>query len=135
MKFEEQYEDVLQNIESAIARVYREQRDMVDADVLMALETLLPYYNAVVRGKPAVLRPLAGVQGQIAEAVKAMCDWRLGQTQLRDEHDQPLETGSSLNTPEEIVACLKRIRKSVDLHTRHDGRRGYLDFIVGYVMG
>jgi hypothetical protein len=134
MTFEEEYGDVLQNIEFGIVQVYREHPETLDADVLMALEALIQYYNAMARGKPAALRSLAGVQGQVAGSVKAMCDWRLGQAQLRDEHDRPIEMGGMSKTPEEIVACLKRVRKSADLHTRRDGRRGYLDFIVDYVM-
>jgi hypothetical protein len=50
----------------------------------------------------------------------------------------PAEGGAVIPQPkpitaDEIVACLKRIRKSVQRWTKEGGRRGYLTFVEGYV--
>ena len=34
---------------------------------------------------------------------------------------------------DEVIACLKRIRKSVQKWNRQAGRRGYLQFVAKYV--
>jgi hypothetical protein len=36
-------------------------------------------------------------------------------------------------TLEEVLACLKRIRKSVTRWNKANGRRGYLDFVQDYL--
>jgi hypothetical protein len=40
MRIEEEYSDVLQNIESAIVTVYESSPELVDRDVLSAIESL-----------------------------------------------------------------------------------------------
>ncbi len=131
MAFEDEHYDVLQNIESGIVSVYRQHPEMVDWDVETALGTLIQHYN--MRGKPGEMRNLPGVQGEVVNAVKAMCDWRLGRSQPIDENDQPIDSGMVPTTPEEIVACLKRIRKSVQFWTKKSGRQGYLKYIIDFV--
>jgi hypothetical protein len=133
MKFEEQYEDVLQNIEAGIVQVYHRQATLSDWDVEMALEALIQFFNAEARGKPIELRQLPGIQEEVVRAAKAMCELRLGRGQLLDEHDQPIELSLSPITVPEIVACLKRIRKSVQFWTKSGGRQGYLNYIVEFV--
>ena len=50
--FEEQYEDVLQNIEFTIVGVYREQPDEIsDWSVEAALDALIQHYSAQVTGR------------------------------------------------------------------------------------
>jgi hypothetical protein len=36
-------------------------------------------------------------------------------------------------TPEEMVACLRKLRKSVDHWTQQGGRQGYMQFIEKFV--
>ncbi len=45
-KFEEQYRDVLQNIEFALVPVYREHPKMTDYGALYVVEPLIDTYNA-----------------------------------------------------------------------------------------
>jgi hypothetical protein len=35
-------------------------------------------------------------------------------------------------TLDEMIACLKRVRRSVKRWTKEGGRRGYLDFVDGF---
>lgn len=85
MTVEEEYLDVLQNIEFAIVSTYRDHREMRDGDVIYALE--------------------AAASGRAPEPKRV----------------------------DEIVLCLKRIRKSVNRWNKSGGQRGYLSFIVQYV--
>jgi hypothetical protein len=56
MQIEEEYQDVLQNIEFAIVQVYREDRTLLDSDVLESLEALQRYYQAQARQRSASVK-------------------------------------------------------------------------------
>ncbi|MBI4770289.1 MAG: hypothetical protein HY784_07745, partial [Chloroflexi bacterium] len=91
MKFEEKYEDVLQNLEFAIAGVYREHPDMLDADALSGVEWLIRLYNAEAKGRASALAPPAGLAGEVVRAARAMCDWRPGRTAAETESGQAFQ--------------------------------------------
>jgi len=135
MSFEEEYEDVLHNLESAITICYREHPDLIDAEVDVGLELLVKYYSAEAQGKTIAYRKPKGSSGIVADAVKEMCDWRLGRENLAatNEEGNPVELEIESKTPSEIVACLKRIKSSIKLWTRKGGRQGYLDFVDEYI--
>ncbi len=132
-KGEDDYLDVLQNIEFAIVGVYKDEPDLLDYDVDQALNGLMAYYRAKDRGRNAKLPKLSEDSQQVFTSVKKMCDWRLGEDVLIEESSLAgLENPSSL-TFGEIIMCLKRIRKSVKLWTKQGGRQGYLQFVSQYV--
>ncbi len=134
MSFEDDYLDVLQNIESAIVSVYRKQRNLLDYDVDEALDALIADYKAAKQNRPPRPHRFTERPERVYEAVKAMCDWRLGQEDLLTESGQPLEAGPAPNTHDEIIACLKRVKKSVQRWNKHGGRQGYLNFVQQYVL-
>jgi hypothetical protein len=126
--FEDEYMDVLQNIEMAIVSVYRENHGLLDYDVDKVLNILWTEYRNEKQGRsrPA---PRLGENAQLVyDRVKEMCEWRLGHSaEIRirgavQVKPEPLSV-------DEIMDCLKRIRKSVDLWNKQGGRRGYLYFI------
>lgn len=131
---EERYEDVLQNIEFGIVQVYREHPEMTDWDALNAVEALLRQYRAEGKGRrvrPVSLPPLSE---EVYDLVKTMCEWRLGRANpFLDQHGEPVEMPSQPISLEEIVACLKRVRKSIERWNRKAGRQGYLDFVSQFI--
>jgi hypothetical protein len=133
MSVEEEYEDVLHNLESAIVMYYRNHPDLIDAEVETALDWLIKLYSAQAQGKNSSACPMKGISGEVAEEVKRICEWRLGRESLEvtDEKGNPLEMESL--KPSEIVACLKRIKSSIKLWTKKGGRQGYLDFVQEYI--
>ena len=135
MSLEKEYQDVLHNIESAIVMCYREHPDLIDAEVETALDWLVKCYRTESQGKTKSSRKLKGNSASVAEAVKVMCDWRLGREKLEatDEKGNPVELDIESKTPSEIVACLKRIKSSVKLWTKKGGLQGYLNFIKQYI--
>ena len=89
--FEEQYEDVLQNIEFAIVSTYRERPEEIsDWSVETALETLIRAYGAEHTGRAPRPARLSEAEQAIYDAVKGMCEWRLGRAQLTLENEQPV---------------------------------------------
>jgi hypothetical protein len=133
--FEEQYEDVLQNIEFAIVSLYREHPEMTDWSVEEALDGLTRAYVAEQRGRPALRLRLDALQQELYERIRSMCEWRLGREQLvlADSKAASAAKLQEPKTPDEIIACLKRVRLSVKRWNKEGGRRGYLTFVSQFV--
>ena len=131
--FEQQYEDVLQNIEFAIVGAYRENPDITDWSVEAALDALIRAYQAEASGHSVPAPRLSELERTLYDRVLAMCEWRLGREQLLVEQGQPAPPEIVPKTLDEIVACLKRVRTSVKRWHKSGGRRGYLDFVGQYI--
>ena len=129
MRFEDAYEDDLRSLESAIVGVYRDQPDLLDKEVDVALNALLNEYNAELLGRHRKSLQPAGRPGQVSAKLRAMCEWRLGRGELPEdiawhaiEDEEPIDV-------RETVRCLKRIKKSVKFWSKKEGRQGYLRYI------
>jgi len=131
--FEEEYQDVLQNIEFAIVSVARERAGLVDYDVESALDNAIRYYNAEAQNRTVVLRQLNEDRQAIFDRIQSICEWRLGRNESVTEQDEATSAPSVI-TVSEIVDCLKRIRKSVQRWTKQGGRQGYLNFIEQFIV-
>jgi lysyl-tRNA synthetase class II len=131
MRIEEEHEDVLQNIEFAVARLYQSNPDMTDYAVLRTYEALVQTYSAEVTGRPAKPYAAEGIEAKLLHDVKQMCEWRLGRIEMPSAEldDQKLDP---TDVPT-LVLCLKRLVKSVKMWTKHRGRQGYLNFMSQFV--
>jgi hypothetical protein len=126
-RFEDEYMGVLQNIEFTIVGVHREHPQLLDYDVDGALEALAARYTAEQRGRTIREPALLALRQDVYESVLAVCEWRLGR-----DPDNPAPPDS--NTVDEILACLKRVRSSVQRWTREGGRQGYLTFVSRFIV-
>jgi hypothetical protein len=132
MSFEEEYQDVLQNIEFAIASVYRQEPALTDYDVDKALNSLSRSYRFGEAPPPP--ENFNELQKAVYERVRAICNLRLGKGGVSNVEGKELELPMGIVTPDEIVACLKRIQKSVQRWTKEAGRRGYLEFVNDFIV-
>ena len=112
MPLEDEHLDVLQNIEFAIVSVYEKQRDLQDLQVMRALDTLIELYRAESRGHQPKQHSLPEQENLVFERVKTMCEFRLGRESLGKE-------GRNVSIPlpitvDEILSCLRKIRRSVE---------------------
>jgi len=130
-KFISEYEDVLQNIESAIIYVHR-NLTLVDYDVMEALEALITNFKQIGQGREPRVPDLSDRARLVFVAVREVCDWRMGKESLSPDLEKLPEDGR-LCTAEEIVACLKRVLKSVNKWNKQYGRQGYLNFVGKYL--
>ena len=132
--FEEDYLDVLQNIEFAIVSVYHEQPGLLDYEVEKALTALIRAYETETQPRPFIAPALPPIPQSIYERVRTMCEWRLGrEARLLAPAGAGDASQASLSVPE-IVACLKRIRKSLQKWSQRDGRQGYVRFVSEFVQ-
>lgn len=106
---------------------------MTDWDALQAMNGLIRVYQAEARGKPQPELKLTSLHQEIFDGVQSICEWRLGRAQLSDENEIPLDVEFENKTLEEIVLCLKRVRRSIEMWNKDLGRRGYFSFVSDYV--
>lgn len=132
-KLEEEFEDVLQNLEFAIVSVARQVPTLVDYDVESTLDNLIRYYSAEAQSRTVTLPPLNADRQAIFDRVQAMCEWRLGRSNALTAEELAGPSPRTINASE-VVACLKRIRKSVQRWTKQGGRRGYLTFVDQFIL-
>lgn len=136
-EFFDKYGDVMQNIEFAVMQVYASHPELLDFQVDKVLNGLIRGYTAQQRGRAEPKLKLNPLEQDLYNQVKTMCTWRLGQVTKEDAgiaHQIQSEKGDNPppKTVDEIIACLKRIRRSVDFWTKDRGRRGYLDYVKNY---
>lgn len=128
--FEGENLDILQNIEAAVIGIYHDHPELTDYQVDSAMEALGRTYINEKRGGQPVL-PKNDIAKQVYQAMKTTCDWRMGRESVVDEEGQPLSSESvSIDV---ILACLKRLRKSVSTWNKEGGSQGYLHYISQFM--
>ena len=132
-KFEEEYLDVLHNIETALAHEYEEHSEMTDWETRDAVKALMRAYKAELNERAAPALNLKPLTQSAYDSVKMMCDWRLGRATILTEGGKipaELPPPKPLN---EIIACLQRILRSIELWQKEGGRRGYYNFVSQFL--
>jgi hypothetical protein len=132
MDVEEEYPDILQNIEFGIVSVYRQNLLLVDFDVEAAIGALIARYHAEAENHEVHRPKLSERSNLVYEAVEDMCEWRLGRRTFVPEGSAE-ELRLEPVPFDVIVACLKRIRKSIQRWNREGGRQGYLKFVEQFI--
>jgi len=131
--WDEKHIDVLQNIEFAIVSVFAEHADLGDREVMHALDAAVVHYRAVERGHVPTPHRITGNAAEVFDRICATCEYRLGRGSPEHiESEQRLPPGAE-KTAEEILFCLRKIRKSAERWSNQAGRQGYLQFIRQYV--
>lgn len=102
---EEEYTDMLFAIEGAIADYYRENPKTKDIDVINALKN---------------------IKKGLTKEYNDGCLEDMIQMRIH------VVLGFKRRTKKEVLLCLAYVSKSVKLHRRTDGVRGYLNFIIDY---
>jgi hypothetical protein len=134
-KLEEEFMDVLQNIEFALVTVYKEDEEMTDYEAEEAINSLIRLYTAEERKRNAPNLNLSGPAELAFERVKGMCELRLGREKLQsgDKNKEPFDSNLEPIALNDLIACLKRVRRSIQKWNRDYGRRGYYDFVRQFV--
>jgi len=129
---ENQYFDVLQNIEFAIVAEFRRDPAILDLNVREAVNVLARQYESEEEGRTPPRPPMTDRTRTVFDAVRTVCEWRMGRPRgpVLAKDDPPVPDIAVA----EMAACLKRIRKSVDLWSKESGPRGYLNFVRQYIV-
>ncbi len=132
-EFDDQYLDVLQNIEFALMQPYRAHADMTDWEAREVVKALMRAYKAEASGRAAPALRLNPLAQETFESVKMVCNWRLGRATVLTEDGKPPPVEMKTNTRDEIIACLQRILRSIEMWEKEGGRRGYFNFVSQFV--
>lgn len=130
MALEDAHLDVLQNIEFAIVSVYRKQHDLRDVQVMRALDALIDVYRAEARGHTPKDVSLPEPESTVFHNTKALCELRLGRQAVATRIQVPFEGDKTVS---DILACLRKIRRSAERWNQRGGQQGYLQFVSEYV--
>jgi len=133
MNVEEEYADLLQNIEFVIVRIFRREPMLVDFDVENAVNGLITKYQAQAQSHEPRLPKLNERPKEVYDAVETICEWRLGSEAILSAEMKALGPRLEPVSLDVIVACLKRIRKSIQRWNKQGGRQGYLTFVQRFV--
>ena len=116
---------VLQNLEFSIVEIWRAHPEISDYTALRAYEAAFQTYRSELLGHTPKPPSLSGLDVAAFEAVKAMCEFRLAR--------RPCPVPGPGSVPpislQLLVDCLRELVRSVERHTKMDGRKGYLTFI------
>jgi hypothetical protein len=127
---EENYFDVLQNIEMMVVSSYDKLPQMQDSNVLTVYDALGDFYIAQKIGRPPRNFNLSPNEEEVFDSLKEVCDWRLG---LKKTYNKiKLDKRAALSI-DELLVCIKRLKKSLKFWNKETGRKGYLDFIKNQV--
>jgi hypothetical protein len=121
------YQDVLQNIEAAVVVIWQQNPAMTNYVVMAAYDAAINYYRALANQQPPKPANLTGLDAKVFAGVKEICEWRSGRAPGPEE-------GEVTPIPlEDLVACLRKLRKSVDFWTKQGGRQAYMQYIAQHV--
>lgn len=129
-RIEEQYQDVLQNIEWTVIDFYRDHPAISDFTVSQVYDALARAYGAEAKGVTTKPIEMSSPEAELLDRVRSICEWRLGRGDLGGKGEVPLCNKIDIPT---LVRCLKRLEKSVRKNTRDCGRQGYLNFVKRFV--
>ncbi len=123
----EEHLGFLQSIEVAVLEVWAQNPALNNYNVMRAYECALAHYRALAREQQPKSSNLTGLDAQVFEKVKEACDRRLD---FGKSGDPPKVAPMSL---EDVLGCLRKLGKSVELWTEQGGRQGYLRFIEQFL--
>lgn len=128
-QFEEKYNDTLRSMELTLVQQYRLMENLTDWEVKTAVNNLIRHYTAEARRRqPPQLNQDALTQ-LVFDRLRTTCAGWLGREALMDEHGGVATLSDNALKGDEVIACLKRIRRSIEMWQKEGGRRGYFEFI------
>lgn len=125
MRIEEEYMDVLQNMEAVIVVLFRQKSDLLDYDVDEAFDVLIHEYRLEQDGRAPKQHKMSPKAAMVHEVLRPVCEWRLG----RMYEKPPVNISVDI-----LLDCLRRLKLSLKRWNGEGGRQGYLRFIERFVL-
>ncbi len=128
-QFEEKYNDTLRSMELTLVRQYRQMENLVDWEVKTAVNNLIRHYTAEARRRQPPNLTQDALTQLVFDRLRTTCEGWLGREAIVDESGGVVTLSEHALKVDEVIACLKRIRRSIDMWQKEGGRRGYFEFI------
>jgi hypothetical protein len=120
----------LRELESTVLRAWSTNDALNDYTVGRAYEGAYQLYRARLRGREPKPPTLNGLDLEMFNAVRGVCE------KLLTSGATPLEGMPNGNTKplplEKLVEYLRELARSVERHTKHGGPHGYLTFVRSF---
>lgn len=134
MQLDSDYLDFLQNMESAVVRVYKSNPALRDPDVIKAYDRLIKFYQRKKKHLPEMDLAPSGAAGEVYGAVFLMCEWRRVKEPGETFEIEGIEgTGGNVPLPV-VVRSLEKLLKSANRWHKKDGVRGYLHLTSNFIL-
>ena len=133
--FTDIYADALNSLERGYLTMAREDQGISDGQVDLVLEHLIRHYKAAAAGKPPRPTRLKGTSRTIFDNVVFIAEVLLGHGPPEKSTMPPNAIIALLDVPltyDELIACLRRIRKSIRFWSKQGGRRSYLNYVLSF---
>jgi hypothetical protein len=104
---------------------------MTDYTAGRAYETAFQLYRARLRGREPKPAALTGLDLETFHAIRDVCE-KLLTTGAQPIEDFP-DGNSAPVSVEKLVEYLRELNRSVERHTKHGGRHGYLEFVRAFI--
>jgi hypothetical protein len=121
----------LQELETAIVMIWRRHPDMTDYVANRAYEAAVQFHRARSRGHEPKPSGLTGLDLDAFNAVQQVCE-NLLSTGAAPRKGLPTGNTAPISL-EKLLEYLRELNRSVERHTRHGGRQGYLQFIDDFL--
>ncbi|MCU0427626.1 MAG: hypothetical protein MUF71_18595 [Candidatus Kapabacteria bacterium] len=131
MPVEEEFEEVLLNIELRAKLAFDETPTLTDYVVAEVYDALVLHYTAIAASRtPPKPRVREGLAMELFEQIQRTCD-----ICLVESYNDPKVKKSPIQriTAQDLVRCFKRLQQSVKLWTKKGGRQGYLNFVSQFI--
>lgn len=116
-------------VESVVMDLWARSPALTDHGVGRAYEALHQAYDAEGRGRRGRPHRLSGLDLEVHDAVRSVCEYLLGRGPL-----PPCCPPGSPRAPlEQVRDCLRELGRSVERHHRRSGELGYLRHVARYL--
>lgn len=122
----------LRELEVSILRIWDDHDEMNDYTAGRAYEAAYKFYRTVSRGGQPAPTPLTGLDLETYKAVHAVCE-KLVTAGADPFKSMPKDANTKPITAEKLVELLRELGRSVERHTKMDGRQGYLQFLSEFI--
>jgi hypothetical protein len=128
-----EFTTLMRYLESTISLVDRTTPDLVDQEVVAALEALCTHYAAEYQGQASPLGALPPRARSLADNLLQMIEWRLGRAPLPegDTATAARLTDTSLSV-EDALRALAQMTTAACKWNRGRDPRGYLEFLKAF---
>lgn len=119
-----------------LVSVYREDRRAVeDKNVLKVVDALIQYQRRVATGKTPILpEKLSDNEQLMFDRVLGMMEERRAMATPEQKAPKRFSVLKKVETIDDILlACLRRIHKSVKFWNKEHGRQGYLQYVIQFL--
>lgn len=125
---EEEYMDVLMNIETIIVGCFKRNNLLHDHNVLRAIEALITRFRKQL---PKTSLPNLPEKNDtfLYEPLLSICCLHVNDFEENESDSKKMR----IITIDELILCLKRLEKSVKMWNRNGGSQGYLKFVTQYL--